>query len=380
MSDCRPARAQPALRPAHRPLPVAVDVLPVPAGSVQAPLQLGVPDRDRLPVPVQRVARSSGRARSPRDRPAPTRRWLSLGARLDGQARKLLEVDEQIPPVAAAPVLRPAAQPGREGPPGDHQVLPRRQPRRRGHPRQARHPLHPPGRDPARGQAAAWCASATRSSASCSRSFSYRRRRQASESELEILLHALARPQGRGPGLPHLHRARRRRRARPLSHAQASTRRDDAAPAASCPSLLETTVAIKNRFRELWEDEEAALLADTNKVRELAEAARRAPGDGDPGAARDARGLRVRAAALRPGAADGEPPPRGRAQAADDAQPDPRAVRHHPVSARDPPPPPIEAESRRPGSAEQAPDRSRPRRSSRHRARPSRRTRCSRST
>ncbi len=35
------------------------------------------------------------------------------------------------------------------------------------------------------------------------------------------------------------------------------------------PVLLETTVAIKNRFRELWEDEEAALLADTNKVREL---------------------------------------------------------------------------------------------------------------
>ncbi len=35
------------------------------------------------------------------------------------------------------------------------------------------------------------------------------------------------------------------------------------------PVLLETTVAIKNRFRELWEDEETALLADTNKVREL---------------------------------------------------------------------------------------------------------------
>jgi hypothetical protein len=35
------------------------------------------------------------------------------------------------------------------------------------------------------------------------------------------------------------------------------------------PVLLETTVNIKNRFRMLWEDEETALLADTNKVRDL---------------------------------------------------------------------------------------------------------------
>ncbi|HVN30441.1 MAG TPA: hypothetical protein VMT45_00495 [Thermoanaerobaculaceae bacterium] len=35
------------------------------------------------------------------------------------------------------------------------------------------------------------------------------------------------------------------------------------------PVVLETTVSIKNRFRELWEDEEAALLNDTNRVREL---------------------------------------------------------------------------------------------------------------
>jgi len=35
------------------------------------------------------------------------------------------------------------------------------------------------------------------------------------------------------------------------------------------PVVLETTVSIKNRFRELWEDEEAALLSDTNRVREL---------------------------------------------------------------------------------------------------------------
>ena len=35
------------------------------------------------------------------------------------------------------------------------------------------------------------------------------------------------------------------------------------------PVVLETTVTIKNRFRELWEDEESALMDDTNKVREL---------------------------------------------------------------------------------------------------------------
>lgn len=34
------------------------------------------------------------------------------------------------------------------------------------------------------------------------------------------------------------------------------------------PSLLETTVAIKNRFRELWEDEEQQILSDTNRVME----------------------------------------------------------------------------------------------------------------
>ena len=35
------------------------------------------------------------------------------------------------------------------------------------------------------------------------------------------------------------------------------------------PAMLETTVAIKNRFRELWEDEEPQLLDDTNRVMEL---------------------------------------------------------------------------------------------------------------
>ncbi|MFH1177378.1 MAG: hypothetical protein V1750_08220, partial [Acidobacteriota bacterium] len=35
------------------------------------------------------------------------------------------------------------------------------------------------------------------------------------------------------------------------------------------PAVVETTVAIKNRFRELWEDEEAQLLNDTNRVMEL---------------------------------------------------------------------------------------------------------------
>ena len=35
------------------------------------------------------------------------------------------------------------------------------------------------------------------------------------------------------------------------------------------PAMLETTVTIKNRFRELWEDEEPQLLNDTNRVMEL---------------------------------------------------------------------------------------------------------------
>jgi hypothetical protein len=35
------------------------------------------------------------------------------------------------------------------------------------------------------------------------------------------------------------------------------------------PPLLETTVIIKNRFRELWQEEESQLLADTNRVRDM---------------------------------------------------------------------------------------------------------------
>ncbi len=35
------------------------------------------------------------------------------------------------------------------------------------------------------------------------------------------------------------------------------------------PAIVETTVTIKNRFRELWEDEEPQLLDDTNRVMEL---------------------------------------------------------------------------------------------------------------
>jgi hypothetical protein len=35
------------------------------------------------------------------------------------------------------------------------------------------------------------------------------------------------------------------------------------------PAMLETTVTIKNRFRELWEDEEPQLMDDTNRVMEL---------------------------------------------------------------------------------------------------------------
>ncbi|MEW6337876.1 MAG: hypothetical protein AB1625_10820 [Acidobacteriota bacterium] len=35
------------------------------------------------------------------------------------------------------------------------------------------------------------------------------------------------------------------------------------------PAVVETTIAIKNRFRELWEEEEAQILDDTNRVMEL---------------------------------------------------------------------------------------------------------------
>lgn len=43
------------------------------------------------------------------------------------------------------------------------------------------------------------------------------------------------------------------------------------------PALMETTVAIKNRFRLLWEEEETAILEDTNRVMELARQLERNP-------------------------------------------------------------------------------------------------------
>lgn len=43
------------------------------------------------------------------------------------------------------------------------------------------------------------------------------------------------------------------------------------------PALMESTVAIKNRFRLLWEEEEAAILEDTNRVMELAHQLERNP-------------------------------------------------------------------------------------------------------
>ncbi len=91
---------------------------------------------------------------------------------------------------------------------------------------------------------------------------------QASEQELEVLVHALADLKSEvlvcrtftelaGGGALDRFRTLKRRLGETMLHPQL------------LPVLLETTVAIKNRFRELWEDEEAALLADTNKVREL---------------------------------------------------------------------------------------------------------------
>jgi hypothetical protein len=43
------------------------------------------------------------------------------------------------------------------------------------------------------------------------------------------------------------------------------------------PALMESTVAIKNRFRLLWEEEEASILEDTNRVMELARQLERNP-------------------------------------------------------------------------------------------------------
>ncbi|MCS7182829.1 MAG: hypothetical protein NZ869_06930 [Thermoanaerobaculum sp.] len=43
------------------------------------------------------------------------------------------------------------------------------------------------------------------------------------------------------------------------------------------PALMESTVAIKNRFRTLWEEEEALILDDTNRVMELARQLERNP-------------------------------------------------------------------------------------------------------
>lgn len=43
------------------------------------------------------------------------------------------------------------------------------------------------------------------------------------------------------------------------------------------PALMESTVAIKNRFRLLWEEEETAILEDTNRVMELAHQLERNP-------------------------------------------------------------------------------------------------------
>jgi hypothetical protein len=96
----------------------------------------------------------------------------------------------------------------------------------------------------------------------------YRPKLTTSDRELEILLHALADIKAEalgcrsftelvGGGALDRFRSFKRRLGENILHPSL------------LPVLLETTVAIKNRFRQLWEDEETALMADTNKVREL---------------------------------------------------------------------------------------------------------------
>ncbi len=91
---------------------------------------------------------------------------------------------------------------------------------------------------------------------------------KASDQDLEVLLHALADLKAEalscrtftelvsGGALDRFHTLKRR-----LGETMLHPR--------LLPVLLETTVNIKNRFRTLWEDEETALLSDTNKVKEL---------------------------------------------------------------------------------------------------------------
>jgi len=83
------------------------------------------------------------------------------------------------------------------------------------------------------------------------------------------------------------------------------------------PVLLETTVNIKNRFRMLWEDEETALLADTNKVRDLEKQLSGHPEMATPDLREMLEVFRLGAPALRRGEADREPEARGCAQTQD---------------------------------------------------------------
>jgi hypothetical protein len=96
----------------------------------------------------------------------------------------------------------------------------------------------------------------------------YRPALKTSDREIDILLHALADIKGEaigcrsftelvGGGALDRYRTFKRRLGENMLHPRL------------LPVLLEATVAIKNKFRQLWEDEETALMADTNKVREL---------------------------------------------------------------------------------------------------------------
>ena len=86
------------------------------------------------------------------------------------------------------------------------------------------------------------------------------------------------------------------------------------------PAMLETTVTIKNRFRELWEDEEPQLLDDTNRVMELRKQLANHPEMVTP-ELRDSLELFANARRrVRPAAPGGEPAPRGRDGAAPHAR------------------------------------------------------------
>ena len=260
------ARPQSAICPADRPQPVAVDLLPVSPGTVQAPpREPRARSRSTSTLLVQQLRELAGQLGLARNKrgscPRPT--VLASGSTTPESSCRDRRRDS---PVAPAPVLRPAAHPGREGSPRHRQVLPRQRditqdildkidilftrlaeiprgdgtslPREKHELERIIHPLlqsregpsiDAGGRDPARALAD------LKSEVLASRSFT----------ELAA-----------GGALDRF-RTLKRRLGDTILHP------------ALLPALLLTTVAIKNRFHELWQDEETSLLEDTNRVREL---------------------------------------------------------------------------------------------------------------